>query len=339
MQAKNTYLTVILVVVLCVPAQPFAKQYARRMRRGEPQAHTEFKAEDANNPNAAVVLRQGARGSAVVRTQILLNRQHFSCGEIDGDFGSNLAKAVAAFQTARNLPANGNVDTETWAELNQDTAPALTRYEITSQDVAGPFVKVPSDMMEQAALPALNFQSPQEALGEKFHVSPKLLAALNPDSQLDKAGEQILVPNVHTMAPAEAVSVVVSKGESSVAALDTSGKVLVWYAAAIGSEHDPLPLGNWKIKGVQRNPPFHYNPNMFWDASPTDQKTLIKPGPNNPVGVVWIALSKEHYGIHGTPEPSHIGHSESHGCIRLTNWDAAELAGMVKPRNPAILKE
>jgi lipoprotein-anchoring transpeptidase ErfK/SrfK len=309
------------------------------MRRSEPPAQTEFKPEDVNNPKAAVVLTQGARSSAVVRAQILLDRQHFSCGEIDGDFGSNLAKTVAAFQTARNLPANGNVDTETWAALNQDTAPALTAYAITPQDVAGPFTKVPSEMMEQAALLALNFQSPQEALGEKFHLSPKLLAALNPGSRLDEPGEQIQVPNVQMAAPGEAASLVVSKNESSVIALDASGKVLVWYAATIGSEHDPLPLGNWKVKGVQRNPPFHYNPNLFWDASPIDQKALIKPGPNNPVGVVWIALSKEHYGIHGTPEPSDIGHTESHGCIRLTNWDAAELAGMVKPGTPALLKE
>jgi lipoprotein-anchoring transpeptidase ErfK/SrfK len=133
--------------------------------------------------------------------------------------------------------------------------------------------------------------------------------------------------------------VAVSKSESSVAALDANGNVVAWYAATIGSEHDPLPIGNWKIRGVQRNPTFHYNPDLFWDADSKDQKAPIKPGPNNPVGVVWIALTKEHYGIHGTAEPGRIGHSESHGCIRLTNWDAMELAGMVKPNTPAVFKE
>ena len=148
-----------------------------------------------------------------------------------------------------------------------------------------------------------------------------------------------MVPNVNTPAPGTAASVVVSKSESSVSALDREGHVIAWYAATIGSEHDPLPIGNWKIVGVHRIPPVHDNRALFWDANATDQKTLIRPGPNNPVGVVWMSLSKEHYGIHGSPEPAHIGHSESHGCIRLTNWDAMELAGMVKAGTPAVLKE
>ena len=339
MGAKTTWAGLILAGILCVPAQPWTKQYARRMRRTESGARAGLKADDVNNASLTPVLSQGSHGAAVVRAQILLARQHFSCGEIDGDFGSNLTKAVAAFQTARNLAPSGAVDARTWAALNQDPAPALVTYETTPQDVAGPFVKVPSDMMQQATLPALGYESPQEALGERFHANPKLLAALNPGIALDKAGEQIVAPNVNGSAVGPAASVVVSKSESSVSALDREGRVIAWYAATIGSEHDPLPLGTWKIKGVDRNPQFHYNPNLFWDASATDQKAVIQPGPNNPVGVVWIALSKEHYGIHGTPEPARIGHTESHGCIRLTNWDASELAAMVKPGTPAILRE
>jgi len=307
------------------------------MVRSEPR--TEFKADDVNNGSLTPTLGPAAHGSAVVRAQILLERQHFSSGEIDGHFGSNLAKAVTAFQSARNLQPTGTVDAATWAALNSDAAPAIVPYEITAEDVAGPFAKVPADMMQQATLPALGYESAQEQLGERFHASPKLLEALNPGRQLDKPGEQIMVPSVNRAALPQAASVVVSKSESSVAALDKDGHVLAWYAATIGSEHDPLPLGNWKIKGVERNPAFHYNPDLFWDASASDQKATIKPGPNNPVGVVWVALSKEHYGIHGTPDPGRIGHTESHGCIRLTTWDAQELAGMVKPNTPALLKE
>jgi lipoprotein-anchoring transpeptidase ErfK/SrfK len=339
MRAKNTWASVILAVILCAPAHPWERHYARRVARVQPGARGELNADEINDPNRAPVLNQGAHGAAVVRAQILLDRQHFSCGEIDGDFGSNLTKAVTAFQTARNLPATGTVDARTWAALNQDAAPAIATYEIAPRDVAGPFTKIPSDMMQQAELPALGYESAQEALGERFHASPKVLAALNPGVSLDNAGEQIYVPNVNAPAPGPAASVVVSKSESSVAALDRDGRVLAWYAATIGSEHDPLLLGNWTINGVQRNPQFHYNPELFWDATAGDQKAVIQPGPNNPVGVVWIALSKEHYGIHGTPEPARIGHTESHGCIRLTNWDALELAGMVKPGTPAILRE
>jgi lipoprotein-anchoring transpeptidase ErfK/SrfK len=215
----------------------------------------------------------------------------------------------------------------------------LVTYEITPQDVAGPFYTIPKDLLEQAKLPALGYSSAQEELGERFHCSPKLLEALNPGKRLDQAGEPIEVPNAAVSPPGPAASVVVSESGSSVEALDANGHVFAWYAATIGREHDPLPIGDWKITGVEHNPVFHYNPDLFWDANPQDQKAEIKPGPNNPVGVVWIGLTKEHYGIHGTPEPQNIGHSESHGCIRLTNWDAMELAGMVKPRTPAIFIE
>ena len=184
-------------------------------------------------------------------------------------------------------------------------------------------------MLEQAELPALGYASPLEALAEKFHSSPKLLQALNPGGGFDKAGQPMHGSQCHHHAAGLAAQVVVSKSQSAVMAYDASGRLLGFYAATIGSEHDPLPVGDWKIRGVGRNPEFHYNPDLFWDAKPGDTKATIQPGPNNPVGVVWIDLSKDHYGIHGTPEPSRIGHTTSHGCIRLTNWDAAELASMV----------
>lgn len=292
-----------------------------------------------NDSDQTGTIAPHARGSAVVRAQILLDRAHFSCGEIDGDYGSNLEKTVAAFQLAHDLPSNGVVGPETWAVLNQDRAPALTTYTITAGDLAGPFVKVPTDMMEQAKLPALGYESPLDELGEKFHASPALLKALNPGSGFSQEGDSITAPDVNTTPPGPAASVVVSKSDSSVAALDANGKILSYYVATIGSEHDPLPVGTWKINGVAHKPVFHYDPKLFWNANPSDAKAAIQPGPRNPVGVVWIDLSKEHYGIHGTPAPGKIGHAESHGCIRLTNWDASELATMVKPGTPAILKE
>ena len=292
-----------------------------------------------NDPGLAQVVGPGVRGAAVLRAQILLARAHFSCGEIDGRYGANLRGAIADFQTAHGLEAGGIVAQETWRILNADTAPALVRVTITPEDVAGPFIPVPEDMMEKAKLPALSYRSPLEGLAEKYHSSPALLKKLNPGSGFDSAGEEILVPNLEVPPPAKAAAVVVSKSRRSVAALDTEGKILSRYPATSGSDHDPLPIGRWKILGVGRDPSFHYNPELFWDAKGSDGKAVIPPGPNNPVGVAWIDLSKEHYGIHGTPEPSQIGKTQSHGCIRLTNWDVTELSKMVGPGTPAILEE
>ena len=136
-----------------------------------------------------------------------------------------------------------------------------------------------------------------------------------------------------------AAKVVVDKSDRNVRVFDAQGRLIAQFPASIGSEHDPLPLGEWQIKGVARLPPFHYSPELFWDAADGDTKTKLPPGPNGPVGVVWIDLSKDHYGIHGTSEPEMIGRTQSHGCIRLTNWDAAKLAQMVRPGTPAILED
>ena len=292
-----------------------------------------------NNPGQSAI-QQGATGSAVLRAQILLGRVHYSCGELDGRFGSNLKTTVRAYQYSRHLPVTGLVDAATWADLNQDTAPALTSIAIDPQDELGPFVqKIPASLMEQAQLPALGYTSPLEELAERFHSSAEVMQALNPGADFSKVGQQLTVPNVIVMPPGPAARVVVSKGESSVRALDASGNTIAFYMATTGSTHDPLPVGDWKILGVAHHPKFHYNAKLFWDARNKDDRATIQPGPNNPVGVVWIDLSKPHYGIHGTPDPALVGHAYSHGCIRLTNWDASELASMVKPGTPAILQE
>jgi lipoprotein-anchoring transpeptidase ErfK/SrfK len=291
-----------------------------------------------NNPNQDQIAT-GTHGPAVVRVQILLARAHFSCGPIDGEFGTNLQKTVTAYQNERQLPATGVVDGATWASLNADQAPVLTGYTITSDDEKGPFVQIPKDLMKQAALPAMGYISPLQELSERFHASPQLLQALNPGADFSQAGQQLMVPNAVTLPPGPAATIYVSQSESSVRATGPDGKLLAFYVATIGSDHDPLPVGNWKVRWVKRDPVFHYDPKLFWDAHKPDQKAQIRPGPNNPVGAVWIDLSKEHYGIHGTPDPSLVGHASSHGCIRLTNWDALELSTMVKPGTPAILKE
>jgi lipoprotein-anchoring transpeptidase ErfK/SrfK len=274
-----------------------------------------------------------------VRAQILLDRAGFSSGEIDGDFGKNLQNTVAAFQKSRGLNESGLVGPETWQVLDADSAPTVQPYTIAHEDVAGPFYKIPADLMEQAKLPSLGYESPLDGLAEKFHCAPKLLTVWNPGKSFDKEGETIIAPNVSAEPLPKTASIVVDGSGLSVTALDENGKVLAHFPASVGSAHDPLPVGGWKVLGVKRHPIFHYNPQLFWDAEGKQSKAEIAPGPRNPVGVVWIALSKEHYGIHGTPWPSHIGYTQSHGCIRLTNWDVTKLADMVKPGTRAILKE
>lgn len=309
---------------------------AQRTKRA---ALVRYDPQTINNPASKAPLIRGNQGPVTFRAQILLSRAHFSVGQIDGCMGGNTVEALAGFEQAHALPETQTFTPAVWQALNVDQGPALISYTIDAEDLKGPFVDVPEDMMAKAKLPYLGYASPLDELGEKFHVNPKLLQALNPRATFETAGEQIMVPNVDPPLEAQATRVVVSKSHSTVTAYDESGKVIVQYPCTTGSGHDPLPIGDWEIHGLYRNPHFNYDPNLFWDADDTQAKATIAPGPRNPVGVVWIDLSKQHYGIHGAPDPSTIGHTQSHGCIRLTNWDAMELAGMVKKGTPAILTE
>ena len=285
--------------------------------------------------------------------QVGLDRANFSPGEIDAAVGSNTKRALAAFQKSRNLPETGEADDQTAAALGEGFSTPLIEYVITAADAAGPFVpSIPVDMMKKSELSSMAYTSVLELLGERFHVSPKLLQRLNPGVEFAQ-GDSIQVPNVVPFEPPEKPSsskpvastkaaaanfMTVSGDAMTLTVQDSSGAILFQAPVTVGSENDPLPVGEWKVNSVSLNPPFNYNPALFWDADPSHAKVKIAPGPNNPVGVAWIDLSKEHYGIHGTPEPSRIGHTESHGCIRLTNWDVIRLTALVSPGTRAILR-
>ena len=269
--------------------------------------------------------------------QVALDRAGFSTGVIDGRIGDNTKRALEAYRQ----------------QCQTDPAPAsqpIVEYRITAADVAGPFTQeIPTDLIEQSKLPALGYRSIEETIAERFHTTPEFLRSLNPSVVFE---EQVVVrvPNVEpfvvaaseTPAAAEAsgpVVVRVSKTGKSLTVVDAGGKVILFAPVTTGSEHDPLPIGTWKVNGVERLPSFKYNPDLFWDSAPNHTKATIPPGPNGPVGVVWIDISKDHYGLHGTPEPSHVGRTESHGCVRLTNWDAWRVASLVKPGTQVVFTE
>ena len=292
---------------------------------------------------------QGIKGNpspnAPGDVQILLDRAGFSPGVMDGRWGSNSTKALVAFQTAHGLQPTGKVDPATWQALLVAGSQVLVPYTITPDDVKGPFYKIPEDMDAKAKLPALGYSSPLDMLAERFHSTEDFLQKLNPGARFDVAGQQLRVPAVRQVTPPQkgqtppdGTQIVVSKSARTLT-VQGPGGVLFFAPVTAGSEHDPLPLGDWKVKGISLNPTFNYNPALFWDAEPSDTKAKIPPGPRNPVGVVWIDLSKEHYGIHGTPVPRMIGKSFSHGCVRLTNWDALTVAGLVKPGTPVLFRE
>ena len=269
----------------------------------------------------------------VLKAEILLDRAHAPPGVIDGRYGSNFTKAIATFETVRGLPVDGKLTRKVWDELGADTAaPVLGTYTITPQDVVGPFYPdLPADYALQAKLPDLGYRSAAEMFGERFHMDRKFLQALNPGIDMAIAGNTILVAEIATLPIASQIGRIdVDKAKGQVLAYDAAGNLVVAYPATIGSDELPSPSGSWIVRGIAPHPTYTYDPVKNFQQGTNTKKLILPPGPNNPVGASFIALSKPTYGIHGTPDPSKIDKTRSHGCVRLTNWNAQELARLVK---------
>jgi lipoprotein-anchoring transpeptidase ErfK/SrfK len=285
--------------------------------------------------NGAEFTTPSAKNSRAVnvKAQVLLDRLRFSSGTIDGRRGDNFANALRTFQQQNGLNATGELDAATWKKLTESTDPALIAYTISAADTKGPFAEaVPESYEKKSELKRLDYTGPLELLAERFHMDEELLRDLNRGKSFDQAGTVIAVANVSVKAVAlrtKAVKLEVDKTRRSVRVL-ADGKLIAAFPASIGSDEKPAPSGTLKVVRVARGPSYTYNPQFKFRGVKTDRELKIAPGPNNPVGSVWIALNQKTYGIHGTADPARVGKVESHGCVRMTNWDALALAGLVR---------
>ena len=314
------------------PAPPPATPAASALTR-EAVEQAVFTPPPAAAPQTDTTPAPAQPDPAVIRAQILLDRARFGPGVIDGLGGDNTRQAIAAYEKSVGLPQDGVLDAQVFARLTgTDAAAVLMDYTVTAADLAGPFIgTVPTDLEAQSKLATVGYATPLEALAEKFHVTEDLLRTLNPGADFGKAGQRLLVPAVGpTDLPADVARIVVDKTERSVRAYDAQDRLLAFYPATIGSSTRPAPSGNLTVVGVAPEPDYTYDPSrVSYDRG--SKKVVVPAGPNNPVGSVWIDLSRDTYGIHGTPDPSKVGKTFSNGCVRLTNWDAEQLAAKVKP--------
>jgi lipoprotein-anchoring transpeptidase ErfK/SrfK len=277
----------------------------------------------------------------MVRIQVLLDRAHFSPGVVDGYDGENVRKAVSAYQEANGLQVNGLADDALLTLLEQtDSSPALVSYVLTDEDAAGPFVDVPNDLEAMSQLERVGYESALEAVAEKFHMDEDLLRTLNPGVDFTQAGTEIVVANAGGELETQVASVEVDVAEGAVRAFDASNKLVAYYPASIGSSDAPAPIGEHTVRSVAFDPTYRYDPARLPTFGRRNHGAVnIAAGPNNPVGAVWIALSEDTYGIHGAPNPSQVSKTQSHGCIRLTNWDAVELGRALRPGASVAIRE
>ncbi|HQW53023.1 MAG TPA: L,D-transpeptidase [Acinetobacter sp.] len=295
-----------------------------------PEAKVSWTLDSLNNAEWSENIGKG-QFPVYARAHVMLNDAHASPGAIDGSSGQNTLKAIASFQQINGLTPTGQLTKETWdALVAQQTKPAYVEYTITETDLKGPYAaSIPADYALQAKMKGLYYTRVTEMLGEKFHMDENFLKKLNPNATFKKAGEKIIVAKSRNDLPEDIHLIVAHKGAKQLYLFNSRNQMIASFPATIGSTDTPSPTGTYKVVGVAKNPYYGYSPSNFIQGKNMKPLTL-PPGPNAPVGNIWIGLSKKSFGIHGTPNPSLISKTASHGCIRLTNWDANDLGGKVK---------
>lgn len=316
------------LAALALPAVAFA-QSPSGSEQNQAADRAQSNALSVTLPDGVTSSMLGKRDVQMIAVQTMLDRSRHSPGVVDGYGGGNTRRAIDAYRRANGLGSGGNVDGDLLRSLlDTQGGDVFQTYTISSDDVNQTFVNVPADFEAKAELDSLGYESAQEMLAERFHMDADFLAALNPGVDFSRAGQTInVIAKGDETLNADVSRIEIRKNQNSVVALNSAGEVVASYPATIGSGEFPSPSGSMTVAAIAPAPKYYFSPEGR-DWGP-DRNLTIAAGPNNPVGGTWIDLSKEGYGIHGSPDPKMVGKRNSHGCVRLTNWDAEELAKAV----------
>lgn len=272
----------------------------------------------------------GDRTDEMLVVQVLLDQTAHAPGVIDGFGGDNTDDAIRYYRKANDLGDSTQVDEELLQALFDDAGGNIFRtYTVTEADAEGPCETLPEDFADMADLKQAGYETPLEMLAEKFHMDQDFLEALNPEADFGKAGTKLVIVSHGDGEPeGDVARIEIRKDDGRLVAFDDEDTMVASYPASIGSSEFPSPSGTMKVAAVAPEPNYTFDADkQEWGQ---DKTFVIQPGPNNPVGSTWIDLTKEGYGIHGTPDPHMIAKGNSHGCVRLTNWNATALAKAVK---------
>ena len=270
-----------------------------------------------------------------IKMQALLDWNHASPGPIDGGWGMNSKKALINFQNMKGLKATGKMDQKTWDALIKNipaNKPVLVTYTLTDDDIKTNFATTPDGSEAKSKMKGLYYQDIKEMLGERFHMDVRYLEKLNKNKAY-KAGETITVLNTRGPLNQRINRVVANKADQTLYAYNDD-KLVATYPTTVGSSSTPSPQGTFKIVNKVKMP--WYKATV---GEGSDKKVhMLPPGPNNPVGVVWMGLSKPSYGLHGSPKPEGISRQASAGCVRLTNWDVLEVYANIENGATVVLQ-